>query len=164
MGTKYTIGRFLSILKNRLGEIVQHLKKSWTSNKPRWIVVSIITLGSFSPLLILFKIIAPSISLIDKALYLPIILAMILSIHVFLKAGIAILKDLQLPLHPLETARLTFFSVILAFSISNAFTFGSLHLSLEENMFFYLEMFTRNFCHLVGLSCSLGESFSWIIV
>ena len=129
----------------RIKGIFQHLRESWISNKPRWTVVGIITLGSVSPLLILAKIVDPSILITDITLYFPIILAIILSIFVFLRTGIAILKDRQLPLRPLETARLTFFSIIIAFSVSNAFTFGSLHFPMEENLFFYVQIFTRNF-------------------
>jgi len=114
--------------------------------RARTTVVGLITLGSLSPLLILVtKTIAPSILIVEKILYLPIILAMILSIYVFLRTGLAILRRHQLALKPFETARLTFFSIILSFSISNAFTFGSLHFPMEENLFFYVQIFARNF-------------------
>lgn len=130
---------------NRIRRSFQRLKESWISNKPRWIGVVLITLGSLSPLSILAKIIVPNISILDEALYLPIILSIILSIYVFLKSGIAILRGFQQTLHPFEKARLTFFSIVISFSISNAFTFGSLHFPMEANLFFYVQIFTRNF-------------------
>jgi len=145
MRGKRIIKNFLWGIARRISGIFQYLKESWISNKPRWIVVGLITLGSLSPFFILAKIIVPAISVLDEALYLPIILTMILSIYLFLKFGIAILRGFQLTLHPFEKARLTFFSIIVSFSISNAFTFGSLHFPMEENLFFYVQIFARNF-------------------
>ena len=145
MNWRFALRRVYVNVSRKVRKIFQILKESWIVNKVQWMVVGILTLGSLSPTLILIRIISSSVFIADKALYLPISVAIILSLYMFLKEGMRILKNIKNPLNPLERARLVFFSLILSFSISNAFIFGSQNFPLGENLFFYIQIFARNF-------------------